>query len=150
VAHRVGQAMCFWLLPQSGIPIARTTINAEPQEKVYTTAGPEFGAELEGKQVLIIRALYGLKSSGAAWQSHLANTLHELGFISSLADPDMWYRPAKKENGFEYYEYVLVYADDVLVLSHQGECIMKSLVTFYRLKDGFNKPKQYLGATVKE
>jgi hypothetical protein len=67
VAHRVGQAMCFWLLPQSGIPIARTTINAEPQEKVYTTAGPEFGAELEGKQVLIIRALYGLKSSGAAW-----------------------------------------------------------------------------------
>jgi len=67
VAHRVGQAMCFWLLPQSGIPIARTTINAEPQEKVYTTACPEFGVELEGKHVLIVRALYGLKSSGAAW-----------------------------------------------------------------------------------
>jgi hypothetical protein len=26
VAHRVGQAMCYWLLPQSGIPITRTTV----------------------------------------------------------------------------------------------------------------------------
>jgi len=28
VAHRIGQAMCYWLLPASGIPIARTTIQA--------------------------------------------------------------------------------------------------------------------------
>jgi hypothetical protein len=28
VAHRVGQAMCFWMLPVSGIPIARTTIQS--------------------------------------------------------------------------------------------------------------------------
>ena len=28
IAHRVGQAMCYWLLPKSGIPIARTTIQA--------------------------------------------------------------------------------------------------------------------------
>ncbi len=26
VAHRVGQAMCYWLLPESGVLIARTTI----------------------------------------------------------------------------------------------------------------------------
>jgi hypothetical protein len=28
VAHNVGQAMCFWVLPQSGMPIARTTVRA--------------------------------------------------------------------------------------------------------------------------
>ncbi len=26
IAHRVGQAMCYWILPISGVPIARTTI----------------------------------------------------------------------------------------------------------------------------
>jgi hypothetical protein len=69
-------------------------------EKVYTAAGPEFGAELEGKMVLIIKALYGLKFSGAAWWSHLANNLHSLGYISCLADPEVWLRSPKKPCGF--------------------------------------------------
>jgi len=53
--------------------------NASPKEKVYTTAGPEFGQEYQGRSFLIVRALYGLKSSGATWRAHLANTLHQLG-----------------------------------------------------------------------
>jgi hypothetical protein len=77
--------------------IGNAYLNASPREKVYTTAGPEFGAELEGKPVLIVRALYGLKSSGAAWRSHLANTLHNLGFTSNLADPDVWLHAEVKE-----------------------------------------------------
>lgn len=28
VAHNIGQAMCFWILPKSGVPIARTTVRA--------------------------------------------------------------------------------------------------------------------------
>jgi hypothetical protein len=28
VAHNVGQAMCFWVLPKSCVPIARTTVRA--------------------------------------------------------------------------------------------------------------------------
>jgi len=34
VAHRVGQVMCFWLLPSSGVPIARTTIQAIAEEEL--------------------------------------------------------------------------------------------------------------------
>lgn len=130
--------------------IGNAYLNAEPRKKVYTTAGTEFGAELQGRHVLIVRALYGLKSSGAAWRAHLASTLRNLGFTSCLADPDIWYRLAKKLDNYEYYEYVLVYVDDVLVLSHQGETIMKGLEQYYQLKDGYAKPKQYLGAAVKE
>jgi hypothetical protein len=80
----------------------------------------------------------------------LPNTLKDLGFTSCLADPDVWFRAAKKPDGYEYYEYILVYVDDILVLSHQGKIIMQSLERYYRLKDGYAKPKQYLGATVKE
>ncbi len=37
IAHRVGQVMCYWLLPKSGIPIARTTILAVKEEELGTT-----------------------------------------------------------------------------------------------------------------
>jgi hypothetical protein len=100
--------------------------------------------------VLIVRALYGLKSSGAAWCAHLANTLQQLGYKSCLADPDVWFRKATKNDGYQYYEYVLVYVDDLLVLSHQGDKTMKALEDFYRLKDGFAQPTRYLGAKVKQ
>jgi len=66
--------------------IGNAYLNAPAREKVYTTAGPEFGPELEGKSVLIIRALYGLNSSGAAWRAHLASTLQQLGYKSCLKD----------------------------------------------------------------
>ena len=47
-------------------------------EKIWTTAGPEFGSE-KGKNMLVVRALYGLKSSGAAFRAFLAETLYDLG-----------------------------------------------------------------------
>jgi hypothetical protein len=128
--------------------IGNAYLNAPTREKVYTTAGLEFGAELQGQPVLIVRALYGLKSSGAAWRAHLAATLQSLGFISSLADPDVWYREATKPCGFQYYEYLLAYVDDILVLSHDPVIIMKGLEDFYRLKDGYEQPTRYLGAEV--
>jgi hypothetical protein len=84
--------------------VGNAYLNATTREKVYMTAGQEFGAELQGQPVLIIQALYGLKSSGAAWRAHLAQTLRSFGFDSSLADPGIWLQPACKPNGFKYYE----------------------------------------------
>ena len=52
-------------------------LNAPTKEKVYTTAGLEFGADTVGRPVLIVRALYGLKSSGARWRDHMAATLRK-------------------------------------------------------------------------
>ena len=45
--------------------IGSAYLNADCCEKVYTIAGPEFGSNV-GKHIVITRALYGLKSSGAA------------------------------------------------------------------------------------
>ena len=63
-------------------------------------------------------ALYGLKSSGAAFCAHLTETLNEIGFLYTNADPDVWYRPAVKPRGFEYYKYIQCYVDDILCISH--------------------------------
>lgn len=52
-----------------------------------------------------------------------------LGFKSSHADPDVWMRPAIRKDGSEYYEYVLLYVDDCLVISENGEKVLiKGLV----------------------
>ena len=43
---------------------------------------------------MLVRALYGLKSSGAAFRDLLADALHDLGCVPSKTDPYIWMRPA--------------------------------------------------------
>ncbi len=130
--------------------IGNAYINADAREQVYFIAGDEFGVSRKGQIVLIVKALYGLKSSGAAWRSHFAEVLHDLGYQSSLADPDVWYRAETKPDGFEYYAYVLVYVDDILVISHNPTSTMQALSKLFHLKDGFAAPVRYLDATIKK
>lgn len=129
--------------------IGNAYLNAPTKEKYYIITGPEFGELERGKIAIIVRALYGLKSSGAMWRTHFAATLRDLGFTSSLADPDVWLRPSELPNGDEYYEYILVYVDDLLVISHRGAEILDLLSNKYkyRLKD-VGPPTRYLGAIV--
>jgi hypothetical protein len=66
----------------------------------------------------------------------MASTLLSLGFKGCLADPDVWLRPACKPDGTKYYEYVLIYVDDILVVSHDPEKVMDMLSENYTLKKG--------------
>ena len=126
-------------------------LNAGTKEKNWFEAGIEFGPTNVGKPVLIVRALYGLRSSGAMWREHMANTLKDAGFISCKADPDVWMRPAVKSTGEKYYEYVLCYVDDILCCSERPQKIMDYLAGVYTLKAGSVKePDVYLGADVKK
>ncbi len=56
------------------------------EEKVWTVLGPEFGHDA-GKSAIIVRALHGLKSAGAAFQAHLASFMRQTGYTSCKADP---------------------------------------------------------------
>ena len=65
------------------------------------------------------------------------------------ADHDVWYRPAVKPNGFEYYEYVLIFDDDILSISHDINATMKTLGNLYQLKPGsVGPPDPYLRRNV--
>ena len=104
-----------------------------------------------GKTVIVVRAMYGLKSSGVAWHAKFSETLRSMDFKPSYAHPDVWMKPATTPDGFKYYEYILVYVDDLLIISHQAMLIVNTLKSQYRLKeDEVGKPKTYLGAHVKE
>jgi hypothetical protein len=131
----------------NGLDILSTDIQAaylyaQPKEKVCFIAGPEFGVN-KGKLIIIVRALYGLKSSGAAFRSKLASDLRELGYRSSLADADVWLK-----NRGDHYEYLCIYVDDVLLLSKNPDEFMTKFKNLYKLKDGFNKPRTFLGAEI--
>ena len=59
--------------------------------------------------MLVVRALYGTKSAGASWHTLLAETMQDLKFQPSRANPDMWIHPMVKPDGFKYYEMVFIY-----------------------------------------
>ncbi len=74
-----------------------------------------------------------------------------LGYTLCLADPDVWLRPAVKEDGTLYYEYLIVYVDDVLAVSQNPKLTMNAIAELYHLKDNsVAKPTRYLGANVIE
>ncbi len=79
----------------------------------------------------------------------MAGILRELGFVSSKTDPDVWMRKGRKPNSFFYWEYILCYVNDILVLSHQPNVIMDAISQRVTLKPGSVKPPEnYLGADV--
>ena len=136
-------------LDLSACDIGNAYLNAECREKIWTEAGPEF-EEDEGSVMLVVRALYGLKSSGAAWRAMFAQTLTDLQYTPSKADPDVWIKPAVKPDGTEYYAMILVYVDDCLHVHHDTKTLMDRLNHIYRLKEEPCEPDRYLGANIKK
>ena len=151
VVARDSVRICLMLAALNGLDVRACDIQnayltAPCREKVWTRAGEEFGSD-SGCIMIVVRALYGLKSSGAAFRAHLADRLYEMGFTPSRGDPDVWMRPAVKSDGEEYYEYVLVYVDDCMSISENADGVLKEVQATFKLKgDKIEEPTTYLGA----
>ena len=109
-----------------GCDVSNAYLNAPCREKIWVHAGPEFGTD-EGSVQIVRKALYGLKSSGFSWKKMLTQNLEDMGYKSSIADPDVFMRAAAKPNGDEYYEFLLTYVDDCLCVSARPEDTMDVL-----------------------
>jgi hypothetical protein len=84
--------------------VENTYLNAPITEKIWTICGVKFGTN-QGKKTLIVWALYGLKSAGAAFQNHLTLCIINLKYKPCFASNDIWYCPNVREAvSFEYYE----------------------------------------------
>ncbi|KAL7574019.1 hypothetical protein ACA910_015599 [Epithemia clementina (nom. ined.)] len=73
-----------------------------------------------------------------------------MDFHRTNADGDVYIRASKKADGFEYYEMLLVYVDDVIAVSHRPGEIIESIAQLYRLKDKPGAPEIFLGADIKQ
>ena len=129
--------------------IQNAYLTAPPSEKYWTICGPEFGPELQGSKALIVRALYGTKYAGRDFRNHLRGCMEMLGYHSCLADPDLWMRDGVKNNGEEYYEFVLLYVDDCLVIGGNAGAQIKEIDKYFPMKpNSIGPPRIYLGAKI--
>jgi hypothetical protein len=79
--------------------IENAYLTAPITEKVWAVFGPEF-VDDAGKGALIVRALYGLKSAGAAFRNHLAECMKHFGWHPCCTDRDFWMKAeTRPDNG---------------------------------------------------
>ena len=154
VASRDSVRIMFLVAALNDLSILSTDVgnaylNAECREKVHVKCGKElFGKENEGKYAVIARALYGLKSSGASWRHHFATEIRNMGFTDTKADNDVYRRKSYRGDRTPYYEYMVVYVDDVICISENPEHWINILSTQYRLRE-IGAPKRFLGSDIK-
>ena len=99
--------------------ILNAYVQAPVTEKVWTTLGPEFGKDAR-KTALNVRVLYGLKSAGSTFRSHLARCQ------SCKADPDLLLKPEiRPDDGVKYYSYLLCYVDDIICIHHNSDSMLE-------------------------
>jgi hypothetical protein len=120
--------------------VSSAYLEAFTQEKVCFKAGPEFGP-LQGHLLIIERALYGLRTSGARWHDRLSDVLRDMGYFQCKADPDLWIKDCGT-----HYEYVLVYVDDLMCIGKNPQEFFDTLINKYNFKlKGVGTPSYHLG-----
>ena len=62
-----------------GTDIGNACLEAFTKEKVHIIAGPEFGNQ-QDHILIILKALYGLRTSGLRWHERLADCLRDMGY----------------------------------------------------------------------
>jgi hypothetical protein len=126
--------LCMFLAELNGLKVEAADVGnayleAFTKEKIYIIAGSEFG-DREGNILVIIKALYGLHTSGARFHEKFADTLKDMGFTPCKADPDVW----MKDCG-THYEYVCVWVDDLAVMMKDPRLFFEGLrLRKYKLK----------------
>ena len=125
--------------------VTNAYLSAKCREKIWFEGVLDTGED-RGKVIIVTRALYGLRSSGAAWRADLATTLQELQLTSTQANPDVWIRSSGT-----HYNMVLVYVDDILIFAKNPKLTMGELGKLYELKsESVKEPDIYLGADMEK
>ena len=64
-----------------------------------------------------------------------------------MADLDVWLRTATKTDGESYYEYILMYVDDILCIACDPRVILTEIQGTFKFKNHkIEEPEFYLGA----
>ena len=105
-------------------------------KKEYIVCVPEFGIENVAMYALVWQGIYGFKSTGKYLRDHLRSCMRHLYFASCPANPDVWIRPVKHLNGTDYYEFILLYNYNALVISKNTKQVLrKDLGRYFEIKE---------------
>ena len=157
VVSRESVCIAFTYAALNGLPVCTADIQnaylqAPASEKHYVICGPELGLENIGQIAVIVLALYDGKSGNADYWRHVQHAMTKLGFQSCKGDPDVCFRPSTKSDETDYYQYVLLYTDDILEIMEDPERFLcDELGNVFTLKEkSIGPPTQYLGNKVSQ
>ena len=116
-------------------------------ENICTVPGRDFGED-SGKKAILLRPLYGLEIYIAAFWNHLADYMHNLVFLPCPSDLYLWMKPTVRPGDwFNHHIYVLIYVDDLMVIHHDAESILRRIYYYFKLNPiSIGDPDIYLGA----
>ncbi len=99
-----------------------------------------------------MRALYRLKSAGAAFCAHLASCMQDMGYVSCKADPDLWLNAKMQpDDNTRYYLYILCYIDNILCIDHDAMGVLGKIDKYLSLKpDSVGDPDICLRAKLQQ
>ena len=111
--------------------IGNAFVHADTKENVYTIAGREFG-ERKDFTIIIKKALYGLATSSRQWNITLGDSIRELKFTPTRADPDLWIRLSDDEKP---YKYIATYVDDLIVVAKEPMTYLNKIKSKYPIRN---------------
>ena len=112
-----------------GAGIQNACLDADNVDKVWMRDGPEF-VELEDKNFIINKAIYGIKCTKSSFISFIAQKLDEMGSNMCVCDPDVWRIPAVKSEGTDYSDYVITYVENIITVSMDAVGILEDIAWF--------------------
>ena len=86
-----------------------------------------------------------------AFQNHLSDFMKHLRYTPCHANTDIWLKPMFRPSArFNYYGYILLYFDDVMVVHHDALYVLMKINNYFKLKpNSIGDPDIYLGAKLK-
>ena len=74
--------------------------------------------------------------------------MHHLVLLTCSANLEFFNKSnGEARYGFEYYAYVLIYVDDVMVINHDAESVLLRIYKYFKLKpSSIGDPDIYLGS----
>ena len=76
--------------------------------------------------------------------------LDEMVLIQLFTTLVFWSQPTSKPNGEEYYEYVLVYVDDLLAIRKERRVIVDKISTKFKFKNDLVEEQKKLRGTIQK
>ena len=107
---------------------------------------------MKGRVVVIVRALYGLKTYPNAWRKYLCTTFqHNMNFQYSYIDNDFWMKVDVKPNGTKYYTYTYISSESrvctvlyILYVVQVYVIYIKSKNSYVRYYNGLDLLKKHM------
>jgi hypothetical protein len=65
-----------------------------------------------------------------------------MNYVTCVANLDVWMKAKVKPTGDKYWEFILIYSDNIPIMLHEPHVVMLGLMKAYMLKEGsVAKPK---------